>query len=93
MTSNPLALRFVSTHVGQTLLSVAQNVMQIVVTQDSAFVARPAFAADAGRHAVMHRMINEKLRQMQNLTQDPDKRSISCSTCHRGAIDPVTAER
>jgi hypothetical protein len=38
--------------------------------------------------AVMHRMINGQLRQMQNLEPPPDKRSINCFSCHRGAIDP-----
>jgi hypothetical protein len=38
--------------------------------------------------AVMHRMINQRLREMQNLDPPPDKRSINCFSCHRGAIDP-----
>ena len=43
--------------------------------------------------AVMHRMINTRLREMQNLEQPTDKRSINCSTCHRGSIDPVSTDR
>lgn len=39
--------------------------------------------------AVMHRMINERLRSMQNLDSKPQERAISCSTCHRGQIDPM----
>ncbi len=42
--------------------------------------------------AAMHRMINEQLSKMQNLEPKPN-RAINCSTCHRGAIDPVAAER
>jgi hypothetical protein len=37
---------------------------------------------------VMHRQINETLRQMQNLDLPADRRAISCISCHRGAIDP-----
>ena len=53
------------------------------------------FASDAKRPkraaremAVMHRMINQRLSQMENLEPPPDKRSINCFSCHRGAIDP-----
>lgn len=38
--------------------------------------------------AVMHRMVNEQLRKMQNLETPPDDRPINCFTCHRGAINP-----
>jgi len=38
--------------------------------------------------AVMHRMINQRLGEMQNLEPPPAKRSINCFSCHRGAIDP-----
>ncbi|HEX9944298.1 MAG TPA: c-type cytochrome [Thermoanaerobaculia bacterium] len=38
---------------------------------------------------VMHRMINEQLKKMQNLEGSPEDRAINCSTCHRGAIDPM----
>jgi Photosynthetic reaction centre cytochrome C subunit len=43
--------------------------------------------------AAMHRMINEQLEKMQNLETKPQERAINCSTCHRGAIDPMAAER
>ena len=39
----------------------------------------------------MHRTINEQLQKMQNLEGDPAKRGINCSTCHRGAVDPMAA--
>src|SRR6266704_3288295 len=39
--------------------------------------------------AFMHRMINERLDKMQNLTQKPQDRPINCITCHRGAISPT----
>ena len=39
--------------------------------------------------AIMHRMINERLDKMQNLTQKPQDRPINCITCHRGAISPT----
>ena len=42
--------------------------------------------------AVMHRMINEQLKKMQNLEPKPN-RAINCSTCHRGAVDPLAAGR
>jgi hypothetical protein len=42
--------------------------------------------------AVMHRMVNGQLRQMQNLKDSPDDRSINCFTCHHGAIDPREAK-
>ena len=43
--------------------------------------------------AVMHRMINTRLQEMQNLEQPKDKRFINCSTCHRGAVDPMSTDR
>ena len=43
--------------------------------------------------AVMHRMINDQLVKMQNLELKPGERFINCSTCHRGAINPLAAER
>ena len=43
--------------------------------------------------ALMHRTINETLRGMTNLEDDPAKRAINCSTCHRGSIDPRTTDR
>jgi len=39
--------------------------------------------------AEMHRTINDSLRNMQNLTDDPTDRLINCSTCHRGAANPA----
>src|SRR5215468_4303565 len=42
--------------------------------------------------AAMHRMINEQLKKMQNLEPKPN-RAINCSTCHRGAIDPMAGDR
>jgi hypothetical protein len=38
--------------------------------------------------ALMHRSINEQLGKMQNLEPRP-QRAINCSTCHRGAINPM----
>ena len=43
--------------------------------------------------AVMHRMLNQQLRQMKNLDTPPDDRAINCFTCHRGAIDPREADQ
>jgi hypothetical protein len=42
--------------------------------------------------AVMHRKINEQLKAMQNLLGEPDERAINCSTCHRGATNPMATE-
>src|SRR5262245_42198039 len=42
--------------------------------------------------AVMHRAINDQLRQMQNLKSPPEDRLINCFTCHRGAINPNEEE-
>jgi hypothetical protein len=39
---------------------------------------------------VLHRGINDQLRKLQHLDIPEDRRLISCSTCHRGAIDPRT---
>jgi hypothetical protein len=53
---------------------------------------RPKLAAR--EMAVMHRMINEQLRKMQNLQSKPaESRAINCSICHRGAINPMAAAR
>jgi hypothetical protein len=53
---------------------------------------RPKLAAR--EMAVMHRMINEQLRKMQNLQSKPaESRAINCSTCHCGAINPMAAAR
>jgi Photosynthetic reaction centre cytochrome C subunit len=43
--------------------------------------------------AVMHRAINDQLAKMQNLDLKPEQRFINCSTCHRGAINPLASER
>lgn len=43
--------------------------------------------------AVMHRMINQELRKMQNLETKPEERAINCSVCHRGTINPMASER
>jgi len=42
--------------------------------------------------AVMHRGINDQLRQMKNLEGEADAHVINCGTCHRGHIDPREAE-
>jgi hypothetical protein len=56
------------------------------------------FSSDAKREkraaremAVMHRMINQQLKTMKELTPKPD-RAINCSTCHRGAADPMSVQ-
>ena len=44
--------------------------------------------------ALMHRMINQELGKMQNLATPPtENRSINCTTCHRGTINPNRASR
>ena len=43
--------------------------------------------------AAMHRMINQQLAKMENLESNPQNRAINCSTCHRGAINPMAGER
>jgi hypothetical protein len=42
--------------------------------------------------AVMHRMINQELRKMQNL-RPAENRAINCSTCHRGMVNPIGPAR
>ncbi len=42
--------------------------------------------------AAMHRMIDDRLKKMQNLEPSPN-RAINCSTCHRGAVDPMATDR
>ena len=39
--------------------------------------------------ALMHFDINQRLAKMQNLAPNPNGHFINCSTCHRGAIDPM----
>jgi hypothetical protein len=43
--------------------------------------------------AVMHRSINDQLAKMQNLEPNPKGHFINCSTCHRGAVDPMASEK
>lgn len=43
--------------------------------------------------AVMHKMINDQLGKMKNLEIKPEERFINCSTCHRGAINPIATDR
>ena len=43
--------------------------------------------------AAMHRMINMQLHDMKDLEDPPDQRSINCSTCHRGTIDPRESDQ
>jgi hypothetical protein len=52
---------------------------------------RPKLAAR--EMAVMHHMINQQLRKMQNLQSKAETRAINCSTCHRGAINPMASDR
>lgn len=58
------------------------------------------FASDAQRAknaaremALMHHDINQQLSRMQYLADPPDGRSINCTLCHRGAINPNKAQR
>lgn len=39
--------------------------------------------------ALMHFDINQRIAKMQNLAPNPNGHFINCSTCHRGAIDPM----
>lgn len=43
--------------------------------------------------AAMHRSINDQLAKMQNLEPNPQGHFINCSTCHRGAVDPLASDR
>ena len=43
--------------------------------------------------AAMHRSINDQLTKMQNLEASPQGHFINCSTCHRGAVDPLASDR
>lgn len=36
----------------------------------------------------LHLAVNDRLRQMQNLSDEPEKRAINCTTCHRGHVNP-----
>lgn len=42
--------------------------------------------------AAMHLSINEQLSKMQNLEPNPQGHFINCSTCHRGAINPMAQQ-
>ncbi|HEX6178631.1 MAG TPA: c-type cytochrome [Thermoanaerobaculia bacterium] len=43
--------------------------------------------------AVMHRAINEQLKEMKNLEAEGNARSINCNTCHRGQVSPIASTR
>ena len=43
--------------------------------------------------AAMHRSINDQLAKMENLEPNPQGHFINCSTCHRGAVDPMASDR
>lgn len=36
----------------------------------------------------MNRMINERLRTLENLEGKPEETFVNCTTCHRGQVDP-----
>ena len=36
----------------------------------------------------MTKMINERLRSLQNLEGKPEEKFVNCTTCHRGQVDP-----
>jgi len=36
----------------------------------------------------MNKAINEQLRGLKNLEGKPEEKFVSCSTCHRGQVDP-----
>lgn len=65
---------------------------RIIVEQDfSSDDKRPNRAAR--EMAAMHRSINDQLAKMQNLGPRPQGHFINCSTCHRGAVDPMASDR
>ncbi len=43
--------------------------------------------------ALMHRSINEQLAKMQNLEPNPEGHFINCTTCHRGAVNPMAPDK
>lgn len=43
--------------------------------------------------AAMHFEINQELLKMQNLAPNPQGHFINCSTCHRGAVDPMATDK
>jgi hypothetical protein len=36
----------------------------------------------------MNKMINERLRTLENLQGKPEEKFVNCTTCHRGQVDP-----
>jgi photosynthetic reaction center cytochrome c subunit len=36
----------------------------------------------------MNKMINDRLRTLENLEGKPEEKFVSCTTCHRGQVDP-----
>lgn len=36
----------------------------------------------------MNKVINERLRTLQNLEGKPEEHFVNCTTCHRGQVDP-----
>ena len=36
----------------------------------------------------MNKMINERLRSLENLEGKPEENFVNCTTCHRGQVDP-----
>lgn len=43
--------------------------------------------------AAMHRSINDQLAKMENLEPNAQGHFINCSTCHRGAVDPLASDK
>ena len=58
-----------------------------VETDFSSDALRPKRAAR--EMAAMHSTINQQIAQMKNLPPNPQGHFINCSTCHRGAVDPM----
>jgi hypothetical protein len=84
--------RFLSIMNGGYSRALGVNCTHCHVEQDfSSDEKRPKRAAR--EMAVMHRMVNDRLRLMQSLETPPDDRPINCFTCHRGAIRPEDAAR
>ena len=58
------------------------------------FASDDKHAKKAAREmAAMHKLINEQLKAMQHLEKKAKDPVINCSTCHRGAVDPMAGER
>jgi len=62
-----------------------------VETDFSSDEKRPKRAAR--EMAAMHQAINERLNGMENLATEPGQRAVNCTTCHRGAVDPMAEVR